>query len=69
MHAELLQRAADPVLKAVIEAHCPDTTWITPDTHTDCAGCNGNIQGDGIGWPDDCSTTTIAARGLGVTLV
>lgn len=68
LHQELLQAATDEIVSAVLALHCPVRNGSGPFDWPRCNGCVGTIQGDSPVWPDDCETTKVIARRLGVEL-
>lgn len=58
---------AGPAVQAVVELHAPQKAYGLT-AYVDCAGCVGSIQGDTPSWPEDCTTTQVLARALGVEL-
>lgn len=71
-YAELLAaaRANGQPAQAVVELHAPEVSIEPPGwpTHLWCRGCFGAVQGSDAYWPEDCETTKIVARCLGVEL-
>ena len=62
-----LARLAGPVALAVVELHEPSDS-LAHGIYLPCQGCSGTIQGDEPSWPEDCDTTQVVARALGVDL-
>lgn len=68
---ELRQAAAlvDGLVLQVVELHEPTISrYRGSETATCDRGCLGSFQGESAYWPEDCPTTQLLARELGVHL-